>query len=53
MGNKKVEQLYKVSSHCLDDHQVKQEELESVGRPGILSSVNNIARFGHKMDSGM
>ena len=28
---KKVEQLYKVSSLCLDDHQFKQEELESVG----------------------
>ena len=29
-ANKKVEQLYKVSSPCLDDHQFKQEELESV-----------------------
>ena len=28
---KKVEQLYKVSSLCWDDHQFKQEELESVG----------------------
>ena len=25
------EQLYKVSSPCLDDHQIKKEELESVG----------------------
>ena len=31
LANKKVEQLYKVSSPCLDDHQSKQEELESVG----------------------
>ena len=31
LANKKVEQLYKVSSPCLDDHQFKQEELESVG----------------------
>ena len=31
LGNKKVEQLYKVSSPCLGDHQFKQEELESVG----------------------
>ena len=31
LTNKKVEQLYKVSSPCLDDHQSKQEELESVG----------------------
>ena len=28
---KKTEQLYKVSSPCLDDHQFKKEELESVG----------------------
>ena len=31
LANKKVEQLHKVSSPCLDDHQVRQEELESVG----------------------
>ena len=31
LANKKVEQFYKVSSPCLDDHQFKQEELESVG----------------------
>ena len=30
-ANKKVEQLYTVSSPCLDDHQFKQKELESVG----------------------
>ena len=28
---KKTEQLYKVSSPGLDDHQIKKEELESVG----------------------
>ena len=28
---KKVEQFYKVSCPCLDDHKFKQEELESVG----------------------
>ena len=31
LANKKVEQLHKVSHPCLDDHQFKQEELESVG----------------------
>ena len=31
LATKKVEQLHKVSSPCLDDHQFKQEELESVG----------------------
>ena len=32
LANKKVKQLYKVSSPCLDDHRFKQEELESVGQ---------------------
>ena len=31
LANKKVEQLYKVSSPCLDDHHVRQEEIVSVG----------------------
>ena len=31
VANKKTKQLYKVSSPCLDDHQIKKEELESVG----------------------
>ena len=31
LANKKVEQLYKVSHPCLDDHKFKQEELETVG----------------------
>ena len=38
LTNKKVEQLYKVSHPCLDDHQFKKkEELESFG--GIVRSV--------------
>ena len=32
LANNEEEQLYKVSSPCLDDHQFKQEELESVGK---------------------
>ena len=31
LANKKTEQLYEVSSPCLDDHHFKKEELESVG----------------------
>ena len=31
LENQKIEQLYKMSSLCLDDHHVKTEELESVG----------------------
>ena len=63
-ANKKMEQLYKVSSPCLDDHQFTLERLEPVGelsevcsqmvlkclylarigRPGILWSINKLAR---------
>ena len=31
LANKKIEQLYKVSTPCLDDHHFKEEEMESVG----------------------
>ena len=48
-GKQKVEQLHKVSSPWLDDHQFKPEALESVGefskvRPDNLWSVNKLAR---------
>ena len=64
LANKTTEQLFKVATPCMDDHQVKQEEMGSVGelstvcsqivlkcpdlartgRPGILWSVNKLAR---------
>ena len=31
LAKKKIEQLYKISSQCLDDHQFKTEDLETVG----------------------
>ena len=31
LGNKNIAQLYKVSSLCIDDHQFKQEEMETAG----------------------
>ena len=31
LANKKTEQLYTVSSLCLDDHNFQKEELEAVG----------------------
>ena len=40
LANKKVEQHYKVSNPCLDGHQFKQEELESVGE---------LSKFPHKL----
>ena len=39
-ANNKVEQLYKVSSLCLDHHPFKQEELESVGELSQVCSQN-------------
>ena len=38
LANKKTEQLYKVSSPCLDDHHFKKEELESVGELSQICS---------------
>ena len=31
LANKTIEQLKKISTHCLDDHQLKKEKLETVG----------------------
>ena len=39
LANKKVEPLYKVSSPCLDDHQLQQKELESVGKLSEVCST--------------
>ena len=36
LADKKLDQLYKVSTPCLDDHQFKNEELKTVGE---LSNV--------------
>ena len=38
LANKTTEQLYKVSTPCIDDHQFKKEELKSVGE---LSDVGS------------
>ena len=51
LANKKVEQLYKVSSPCLDDHQFKQEEVEPVGELSqvcsqIVLNCSYLARIG-------
>ena len=50
-ANKKVKQLSKLSHPCLDDHQVKQEQLESVGelsevRSQIVMKCSCLARIG-------
>ena len=40
LANKKVEHLHKVSCVCLDDHQIKKEELESIGNLSKVCSKN-------------
>ena len=55
LANRTTQQLYKVSTPCIDDHHFKEEELKSVGvknmlskarigRPDVLWSVNKLAR---------
>ena len=59
LANKTTQQLYKVSTPCIDGHHFKEEEMKSVGelskiccrlylarigRPDILWSVNKLAR---------
>ena len=36
LANKTIQQLYKVSTPCIDDHHFKEEEMKSVGE---LSNV--------------
>ena len=51
VGKQKVEQFFKLSSPCLDDHQFEQEELESVGELSqvcshIVLTCLYVARIG-------
>ena len=50
LANKTTQQLYKVSTPCIDDHHFKEEEivlkciyLARIGRPDILWTVNKLA----------
>ena len=47
-----MEQLYKVSSPCLDDHQFKQEELESFGKlpESLLTNFLEMACTWHELE---
>ena len=40
LANKTTQQLYKVSTPCLDDHHFKEEELKSVGKLSKVCSQN-------------
>ena len=38
LANRTTQQLYKVSTPCIDDHHFKEEELKSVGEVSKLCS---------------
>ena len=51
LANKRIDQLYKVSTLCVDDHKFKKEELETVGElPKVCSQIVlkclHLARIG-------
>ena len=40
LANKTTQQLYKVSTPCIDDHHFKEEEMKSVGElPQVCSQI--------------
>ena len=51
LANKTTQQLYKVTTPCMDDHQFKEEENESVGELSqvcsqIVLKFRYLARIG-------
>ena len=48
MANKTTQQLYKVSTPCIDDNHFKEEELKSVGKvsKSMLSDCSEMHIFG-------
>ena len=42
LANKRTEQLYKVSSPCLDDHQIKKKRKS-------LNQLDNDLKYAHKL----
>ena len=59
LANRTTEQLYKVSTPCIDDHHFKEEDLESVGEMSKVcfqivqkcSYLGRIGRPGYSMVS--
>ena len=44
LSNKTTQQLYKVSTPCIDDHHFKEEEMKSVGELSQVSSQKFLKR---------
>ena len=52
--NKTTQQLYKVSTPCIDDHHLKEEELKSVGGLSkVCSQIVLKCLYDHKMDQNL
>ena len=48
---KNIEQLYEFSTPCIDDHQLKMEELESVGElPDVCSRIFLLCMYLSRID---
>ena len=45
LANKTTQQLYKVATPCMDDHQFKEEENKSVGKLSTVCSQNVLKRL--------
>ena len=48
LENKTTQQLYKVSTPCIDDHHFKEEEMKSVGElvTSMLSNCSEMLKLG-------
>ena len=44
LANKTTEQLYKVATPCMDDHQCREEEIGSVGELIVHSLFTNCSK---------
>ena len=52
LANKTTQQLYKVSTPCIDDHHFKEEELKSVGELSKVCSQKTVT-IDHKTDQSL
>ena len=52
LANKTTQQLYKVSTPCIDDHHFKEEETKSVGELSTTCSLNcsEMLIFGKELE---
>ena len=51
LANKTTQQLYKISTPCIDDHHFKEEEMKSVGKLSQVCSQIALKMFRFSMVS--